>query len=646
MHNCAFIRMHNGARARKRNGARERAPKSRTFNFRQTGAPMRISLKTSFAALAICALCCLSFRAAWAQATGTQATAPKSPQVASNAGPAVATATAPDVSGEWRGTIQTSGGVFRLVLKLTRQAAGQLTATLDSLDQHVTDLPLGNVTYADRILRFELAAGTPAVFEGVASRDGTEISGTWNQGGALPLRFTRTRLAAEAPATTMTTPPVTANPRRRVQLQPCALPDWPKDYALCGQYEVFENRAAKSGRKIKLNLLVLPALSAKPAPDPIFYLAGGPGGAATSYVDAPFMLRMHQTHDVVLLDQRGTGQSNPLRCDFRGDPNNMSGYFADGMTVEAVRACRTELEKVADLRLYTTPIAMGDLDEVRDALGYDKVNVYGGSYGSTAALAYLHLYPQHVRTVTVLGVAPLDFKLPLPFGRGIDHALERLFADCEADAKCRGAFPDVRKEFAAVVARLDKAPATFETLNPFTGKKQQVTMTRDGFAEDIRLLLYVPDVMSALPAIIHQMYGQNYALFGTVAYQVFRQIDGGTFYGETRARSYVKACEQWPRGEVPANFFEPIKSDTPVLMLSGELDPVTPPDAAASLLKGLTNARQVRMHNATHNSYDCAEGLAREFIARGTAQGLDASCVEQIKRPPFDTSLPSPPMPK
>jgi pimeloyl-ACP methyl ester carboxylesterase len=353
----------------------------------------------------------------------------------------------------------------------------------------------------------------------------------------------------------------------------------------------------------------------------------------------------------------------------------MRGYFGEGMTAEAVRACRAELEKVADLRLYTTTIAMADLDEVREALGYDKVNVYGGSYGSTTALAYLHLYPQHVRTVTVLGVAPLDYKLPLPFGRGVDHALERLFADCEADAQCRGAFPDLRKEFAAVVERLDKAPVTFDTLSPFTGQKQQVTMTRGGFTENIRLMLYQPNVMSLMPLLIHQIYQQDYARFGAIGYQVFRATDSGiargmqlsvlcaedipfiseeeiktalagTFYGEARARLYLKACEQWPRGDAPAKFREPIKSDIPVLMLSGELDPVTPPDAATPLLKGLTNARQVVMRNATHNSYDCAERLAREFIERGSTQGLDASCVEQIKRLPFITALPPLPTPK
>jgi pimeloyl-ACP methyl ester carboxylesterase len=640
---------------------------------------MRTKSKTTFKALAICLLALAFVQAAHAHANTTQGA-----QANSTATNAAATQ---NIAGEWRGALSAQGAQLRLVLKLAHSPSGALNATLDSPDQNASDLPLENIKYADRVLRFEFNAGAaPAVFEGELSRDGAEIAGFWQQGAPLPLVFTReqpnntqpgagnTQPSNGQPNTNSATAAAASLKRGRVELQPCGLPDITKD-ALCGQYEVFENRDAKSGRRIKLNLLVLPALADKPAPDPIFYLAGGPGGGATFYANASFILPLHRTRDVVLLDQRGTGKSNPLRCKFRGDPADMNGYFSDRMTPEAVRACRAELEKTADLRLYTTTIAMGDLDEVRQALGYGKINVYGGSYGSTTALAYLHLYPQNVRTVTVMGVAPPDLKLPLSFGKGVEHALERLFADCEADAGCHRSFPDVRKEFAAVVERLDKGPVTFDTLNPFTNQKQQVTMTRTGFVENVRLMLYLPDVMALMPLLIHQMYQQDFGYFGLVGYQVFRAVDSqiargmqlsvicaedtpfvtdaeikerltGTFYGDTGAGLFRKACAEWPRGAVPANFAEPIKSDIPVLMLSGELDPVTPPELATPLLRWFPNGRQVILRNATHNTYDCAEGLARDFIERGTTQGLDAACAEQIKRLPFTTMLPPLPIPK
>ena len=421
--------------------------------------------------------------------------------------------------------------------------------------------------------------------------------------------------------------------------------------------------------------MVLPALVDKPAPDPIFYLQGGPGGAATSTAGGSFMVPLNRTRDVVLVDQRGTGKSNPLQCNFRGDPNEMRGYFVDALTPEAVRACRTELEKNADLRLYTTTIAMADLDDVRAALGYDKINVYGGSYGATTALSYLNFYPRHVRTATISGVAPPDSTLPLAFAKGVEHALNRLFDDCAADEKCKTAFPDLRKDWATAVANVSKGPVTFDALNPYTQQKQQVTMTREGFAELVRLVLYNPTVMSLMPAVIHEMSQGNYSHFAFYSYQLQHGTDaaiargmqlsvlcaedmpfikesqiepamGGTFYGSNRARLYLKACEQWPRGDMPAKFRQPIKSDIPVLMLSGELDPVTPPDLATPLLRWLPNGRQIIMHNATHYTYECQEKLAREFIEMGTAKGLDASCVEGIKRLPFITSLAPLPIPK
>lgn len=574
------------------------------------------------------------------------------------------TSSTPNLAGNWQG-ILSAGQKLRIELKLTESSPGQFAGTLDLPEAGVTNLPLERFSYSDRIWSFEFNIGAPSRFEGVVSRDGTEVVGSFYQGGnIIPLNLTHTDPKLDL---NVTKPAILSNPRRKLDLQPCGVAGVTKD-ALCAQYEVYEDRAKNAGRKIKLNVMVLPALIDKPAPDPIFYLQGGPGGAATSVASAWFMGQMHRTRDVVLVDQRGTGKSNPLTCNFRGDPNDMRGYFAEYLTPEAVRACRTELEKNSDLRLYTTTIAMADLDEVRVALGYDKINVDGGSYGSTTALSYLNFYPQHVRTVTISGVAPPTNTLLVGFARGVDHALNRLFDDCAADEKCKAAFPDLRKDWAAVVANVSKAPVTFDALNSVTRQKQQVTMTREGFAELVRLMLYQPNVMSIMPLLIHQMSQGDFSQFSYYAFQVQRGLDlgiargmqlsvfcaenvpfikesdieagtAGTFYGGARARLYLKACEQWPHGEVPAKFHAPIKSDTPVLMLSGELDPVTPPDAATPLLRWLPNGRQIIMHNATHNTYECQERLAREFIERGSAKDLDASCVEGIKRLPFLTAL-------
>jgi pimeloyl-ACP methyl ester carboxylesterase len=606
---------------------------------------MKFSVKYLAAALTLSA--CLSPAVVSAQ-TPTPAQNPPAAAVAPT-----------NVEGEWQGALEVAGtGKLRLVLKLKRQA-GALSGTLDSPDQGATDLPLSDVTFADRTLRFVFPnPDAPGTYEGVMSADGSRIDGHWSQGGVRrPLSITR---AAASQAATPATPQTLK--RGRVELSACAKQGLKN--ALCGKYEVFENRATKTGRKIALNIVMLPALDAKPVPDAIFYFAGGPGGAASMYAGAPFMMGLRQHRDVVMVDQRGTGESNPLQCNVYGDPNNMSGFFGETFPEATLRACRTELEKIADLRLYTTPIAMADLDEVREAMGYDRINVNGGSYGSTAALAYLRLYPQHVRAAGVSGVAPVDYKMGMPFAKGVEHALDRLFSDCAADAGCNAAYPKVRQEFAEVVERLAKAPATFEATNPFTGQKQQIMMTREAFMEHVRATLYFPEVMNYMPYLIHDMAGGNYASFASVTYQVFRQLEGqiargmhlsvvcsesvptfnedeikretaGTFYGEARIRAYQRACGLWQHGDIPASFRDTRKLDVPVLMISGDFDPVTPPFVGASALAQYTQGKQVIVHNGTHSSYECTERLMAEFIDRGTWQGLDTSCVDQVQRLPF-----------
>ena len=337
---------------------------------------------------------------------GSLAAWPQSPNkpAATNQSPA---GTTQSLTGNWEGALSAGGQKLRLVLKISQSPDGSLKATMDSLDQGAMDLTVDAITSKAGELHFEMK-DLHAAYDGTISSDGSEATGTWTQGGnSLPLIFKKAG-AAQSSA------PVQ---RGKVQLKPCNKQAITKD-ALCGKYEVFEDRSAKSGRKISLNIILLPALSAKPAPDGVFYLMGGPGGAATSAAGATFMLRLRREHDVVLVDQRGTGESNPLGCNLFGDKPDMRAYFA-AFPLDRLRLCREELEKIANLKLYTTSIAMDDLDEVRAAFGYDRIDVYGGSYGSTAALVYLRQHPDRVRTATVFGVAPPNAKIPLSFAKGV-----------------------------------------------------------------------------------------------------------------------------------------------------------------------------------------------------------------------------------
>src|ERR1041384_1546001 len=557
------------------------------------------------------------------------------------------------ISGNWDSVLKVGDVKLRLVLKISDGPNGQLHAVMDSPDQGASDLEVDTITFQNNVLRFEMKK-LLITYEGTLNPATSEIPGTFTQSGASFSLVFRKQGTAQSTATVK---------RGNVQLKPCNNPSLTSD-ALCVKYEVFENRATRTGRRIPLNIILLPATSPKPAPDPLFYLAGGPGAAATGYAEAGFMPGLRRNRDVVLVDQRGTGESNPLNCAPFGSREDMRGYFGEQFPVEIIRACRKDLEKVADLTQYTTSIAMDDLDEVRAALGYDRINVYGGSYGSTTSLVYLRQHGDHVRAAAIFGIAPPAAKIPLSFSRGVQDAINRMFADCAADQACKTAYPNLEAEFKKVIARFDNGPVEIEVPNVYTQSTQKVTVTRDAFVDGIRQILYVPNAPAALPALIH--FGANgdlEKLVGT-AFQVVSQIDArisrgmqlsvicaedtpfiteeeikttsaNSFYGDARVRPTMKACAEWPQAKVAASFLDPVKSDVPVLLVSGELDPVTPPWLAKEVAKTLTRSRLVVVPNATHNSYECIENLGADFIDKGTTEGLDISCAEKIRRPPF-----------
>lgn len=455
-------------------------------------------------------------------------------------------------------------------------------------------------------------------------------------------------------------------------LRPCRAPG-SEAGALCGTYEVFENRASRRGRRIALNIVVLPALSEKPAPDAVFFFAGGPGQGAASLaaVIAEPMARIRRERDLVLLDQRGTGKSNPLSCNLYGDGDELRDYYGEMFPVAKVRECREHLERVADLRQYTTSVAVEDLDEVRRALGYERINLYGGSYGTTVALAYLRRYGRHVRSVVLAGAAPPGFKLPLPFARGGEHAMKRVMEDCAADAACRSEFPNLREELAAVLNRLDRGPVSLGLINPSNKQSQRFSMGRGVFAERLRMLLFDPGSASLVPLLVHRAYLGDYAPFVRAALPqargIYRSLSigmyfsvtcsenvpliseqeigretAGTFLGDYRTRVHINACREWPRGVVTQDFTRAVNSDAPVLILSNEADPAAPYWFGADAARHLPNGRQVIIRQVGHNySSPCISSVAAEFISKGSAEGLNTSCLDNVARPPFATQLPA-----
>jgi pimeloyl-ACP methyl ester carboxylesterase len=522
------------------------------------------------------------------------------------------------------------------------------------VDQGNVTIPVDTVSFAPTgELRLELKS-VSAVYEGKLSDDGGEFVGTWRQGGAsVPLSFRRPGAAAKS----------TLKPRTLggVTLEPCRTADGNTE-GLCGKYEVYENRRLKSGRKIALHIMLLPAMSAKPEPDPFFGLAGGPGQSAIeAFPLAGFVAKVHEMRDVVLVDQRGTGQSNPLQCSLQS-LDNAHSILGEPYSQEKIRECRKESDKKADTTQYTTSVAADDLDEVRQAMGFDKINLFGGSYGTKAALVYLRLHGDHVRTLTLEAVASPQFLIPLPFAKGVQSSVDGVIALCAADAACQKDYPDLRNEFKTLVERLEKSPAQFQINN------QSVTLSREMFVSKLRGLLYIPQFVSAFPFIIHSAYQGDWSHYGRAALSLAGRLEGaiargasfaaicaedvpaltevairretsGTYLGDSQVRRFKSYCEAWGQaGSIPKDFYSPVRSPAPTLLISGALDPATPPETAKQAAHDLVNSRLIIVRQGTHGTGSpCLDGLIAEFVKRGSATVLDASCVDQIHLPPFLT---------
>jgi pimeloyl-ACP methyl ester carboxylesterase len=452
-------------------------------------------------------------------------------------------------------------------------------------------------------------------------------------------------------------------------LAPCHPPNVDGE-ALCGKYEVFEDRRSRSGRKIGLNIVVLPALGKDRANDPVFWLHGGPGAAATQTVPAAkggFLEQLRKNRDLVFVDQRGTGQSNGLKCDIGDDPSDLKTFFGPLFPLDKVRKCRELLEKGANLKLYTTPIAMDDLDEVRAALGYEKINLVAASYGTIAALVYMRQHGKHLRAVFLAGVANTNIRQPLHFPAAAEHAIDLLFEDCAADPVCHNTFPKLKEEFTAVLGRFNDGPVTTQLINPATKQKEVVEITRGNFVERIRLLLYTTTFARFVPLIIHRAFENDYLPFEelAVAYNPGSILARGmyltvtcsegvpfikerdiratrrTFVGESRVRSHIEACKEWPKAGIPASYLQPVKSEVPVLMMSGELDGSTPPRLGTEAMAHLSNGRQVKIRYYGHQvDSPCVWKVLADFVNAGTNEKLDTSCTSSIRRPPFATEPP------
>ena len=445
-------------------------------------------------------------------------------------------------------------------------------------------------------------------------------------------------------------------------LEPCTSDEGPSD-GFCGTFDVAENPDEPSGKMIALKVVVLPALDSEPAPDPVFFLAGGPGQGSASLAAriGGIFDPIRRKRDIVFVDQRGTGESNRLVCEFHEDEE----WIADPppLTAEDVDKCIEQLD--GDPRFYTTTVAMDDLDQVRDWLGYERINPMGVSYGTRAALVYLKRHPEQVRSVILDVVAPPDMALGLHAPRDAQRALDRLTEACLNSDSCNSRFPELGEKLDRLLAELERSPRQLTITHPRTGEEMEATISRRFLSSTLFGALYSPWTGSLVPLAIDRAATGDYSIWATLAFSgegledemasgmhlavicsedyprwadaEMEDESGDSFVGRHGFNDRWQACEFWPRGEVDESFYEPVVSELPVLILSGDIDPITPPSWGDHVAQHLPNSRHIIAPGTGHGvmAVGCAMRLIVQFLDEETASNLDASCLDNQARPPF-----------
>lgn len=478
-----------------------------------------------------------------------------------------------------------------------------------------------------------------------------------------------------APATQVWPQESTLSPT--LQLEDCRIragEGYPGIKARCGTLERPVNPAAPDGDMLELFVAVVPALSLEPDPDPLVPIAGGPGQASSEFYasTANAFEAVRRTRDIVLLDQRGTGKSAPLVCE--SDETFMEGQYTAEQNAAEAAACLESLPH--DPRYFTTSVAVQDLEALRVALGYEKFNLYGISYGSRVAQHFLRRYPESTRTVVLDGVVPPRLALGPAIAIEAQRTLENIFARCAESAACGERYPSIETDFAALRTRLAADAVTVQLMNPVTGAADQVEFGADDMAGALRLLSYHPTTVALMPLLIDQAVNDNFAPLAAQVLMISESLsdsinigmhnavvctedapffDGenvtqeelaATYIGPVQLEALVAICSVWPKGVLDEGFKEPVSSDIPVLLLSGEYDPITPPtygDAAAVELENFTHLTGA---NQGHGQAPrgCMSDIIGDFVASADLDSLETECMERLHAMPFflDFSGPAP----
>ena len=434
----------------------------------------------------------------------------------------------------------------------------------------------------------------------------------------------------------------------------------------CGKLEVPENYQQPDGDKIAINFAVLPAIDDSEYKAPLMFLAGGPGQAAVELATGlnHVFREVRKTRDIILVDQRGTGESSALSCDFEA-VDNVYSSLPDALEPQEVKECVAQFK--GDVTQYNSENAIRDFDAIRAALGHEKLNIYGGSYGTRAGLVFMRMFPESLESVVLDSVGPIEVPIGM-FGQSGARSFELLLENCKNSESCHKAFPNLAEEFQAVKARLAKDVAIIDILHPRLGTPTKLVIDDTKFTGNLRFQLYGMEGRSMVPLVIHQAFLGNYQpliglmartedeqlvytglLFNIVCNEDIPRVSeadraadaSNNFDGEDSHSAWDMVCPFFPEYRPSEDFYQSVTADIPTLILSGNLDPVTPPSNGEYSAKSLPNSHHIIVENASHTvaMSTCASDIINEFLTSKTPKALDESCLKDIPQETFMTSV-------
>lgn len=438
-----------------------------------------------------------------------------------------------------------------------------------------------------------------------------------------------------------------------------------------GYIDVYENRITNQGKRISLYVIIVPSIH-KTSNPPLFYIDGGPGVAATNSLDffATKENPYRQNSDLVLVDVRGTGKSNPLNCPSLQTQENLQDQFNEMYPVEAVKSCYDQLSRSNDLTQYHTTNVVHDLEEVRKQLGYKQISLFGLSYGTRVCLQYMRMYQQSISSVVLWSPVYTYARMPLYHAKFAQDVLDMIWNDCKNDQDCNMAYPNIKNEFDQLMKRWKQKPFVYE-LQDSTTAKQIVKISWDAFQTKLRTLMYMPGSIRSIPYLVHEAYTGNlkpfvdlypkgkssnnfisegFYLCVTCTEDVpfirkdeVKPITSSTFMNTYRIDQQQQACANWTKGIIPTGFLQPVSSSIPTLIITGSFDPVTPPSMAKEIAKTLTNSQLIEIPYMSHvfdglSNEQCFDNLVIGFLNDPAKKLGHTQCIEKMLPPVYKTS--------